>query len=255
MEKNEFLLFNEIIYRLNTAVDLDDLRRALLVQIRMLIPFAAASVITIELDPVTHLLTHRDPLCLPERFTAMEEEWIAKSDEDRALWHSHAPESVIVRDSEMWERDEERLASPSYRDVYSRYGVYDVLQMNIAYQNERMALLTLYRTREGGAFTDRDVFFLRALSNHIDLAYHERLHRGAAAARPAEPEPLRALAARCGLTRREEEIVGLIFRDRSNEEILATLYIARNTLMKHLQNIYRKCGVSSRWELRKLRGS
>lgn len=255
MEKNEFLLFNEIIYRLNTAVDLDDLRRALLVQIRMLIPFAAASVITIELDPVTHLLTHRDPLCLPERFTAMEEEWIAKSDEDRALWHSHAPESVIVRDSEMWERDEERLASPSYRDVYARYGVYDVLQMNIAYQNERMALLTLYRTREGGAFTDRDVFFLRALSNHIDLAYHERLHRGAAAARPAEPEPLRALAARCGLTRREEEIVGLIFRDRSNEEILATLYIARNTLMKHLQNIYRKCGVSSRWELRKLRGS
>ena len=113
MEKNEFLLFNEIIYRLNTAEDLDDLRRALLVQLRMLIPFAAASVITIEMDPVTHLLTHRDPLCLPERFTAMEEEWIAKSDEDRALWHSHAPESVIVRDSEMWERDEERLAAPS----------------------------------------------------------------------------------------------------------------------------------------------
>ena len=74
MEKNEFLLFNEIIYRLNTAKDLDDLRRALLAQIRLLIPFAAASVITIEMDPTTHLLTHRDPLCLPERFTAMEEE-------------------------------------------------------------------------------------------------------------------------------------------------------------------------------------
>ncbi len=249
MEKNEFLLFNEIIYRLNTAVDLDDLRRALLTQLRSLIPFAAASVITIELDPETHLLIHRDPLCLPERFTAMEQEWIAKSDEDRVLWHSHAPESVVIRDSEMWEREEERLAAPSYRDVYSRYGIYDVLQMNIAYQNERMALLTLYRTREGGPFTDRDVFYLRALSNHIDLAYHTRLH-GAAAART---EPLRALAARCGLTRREEEIVDLIFHDRSNEEILATLYIARNTLMKHLQNIYRKCGVSSRWDLRKLR--
>ena len=254
MEKNEFLLFNEIIYRLNTAEDLDDLRRALLVQLRMLIPFAAASVITIEMDPVTHLLTHRDPLCLPERFTAMEEEWIAKSDEDRALWHSHAPESVIVRDSEMWERDEERLAAPSYRDVYARYGVYDVLQMNIAYQNERMALLTLYRTREDGTFTDRDVFFLRALSNHIDLAYHGRLH-AAAAARPAPTEPLRALTARYGLTRREGEIVGMVFLDRSNEEILDRLVISRNTLMKHLQNIYRKCGVSSRWELQKLRGS
>lgn len=252
MEKNEFLLFNEIIYRLNTAKDLDDLRRALLAQIRLLIPFAAASVITIEMDPTTHLLTHRDPLCLPERFTAMEEEWIAKSDEDRALWHSHAPESIIVRDSEMWERDEERLSSPSYRDVYARYGVYDVLQMNIAYQNERMALLTLYRTRADGPFTDRDVFFLRALSNHIDLAYHTRLHEDAAV-RPESAEPLRALVARCGLTRREEEIVALVFRDRSNEEILDTLCIAHNTLMKHLQNIYRKCGVSSRWELMRLR--
>ena len=39
------------------------------------------------------------------------------------------------------------------------------------------------------------------------------------------------------------------------EEILATLYIARDILMKHLQNIYRKCGVASRWALRKLRGT
>ena len=55
-----------------------------------------------------------------------------------------------------------------------------------------------------------------------------------------------------GLTRREEEILGLIFQDLKNEEIARQIGITRNTLHKHLQNIYRKCGVSSRWELMKL---
>ena len=54
------------------------------------------------------------------------------------------------------------------------------------------------------------------------------------------------------LTPREGEILGLIFQDWNNEEILEKLRISRYTLLKHLQNIYRKCGVSSRWDLRKL---
>ena len=56
-----------------------------------------------------------------------------------------------------------------------------------------------------------------------------------------------------GLTRRETEILGLVFQDRNNEEILEQLHISKNTLLKHLQNLYRKCGVSSRWDLLKLR--
>lgn len=35
--------------------------------------------------------------------------------------------------------------------------------------------------------------------------------------------------------------------------ILETITISRHTLLKHLQNLYRKCGVSSRWDLLKLR--
>ena len=43
-----------------------------------------------------------------------------------------------------------------------------------------------------------------------------------------------------------------MFQDQSNEDIAAQLVISRHTLLKHLQNIYRKCGVSSRWDLRRL---
>ena len=68
----------------------------------------------------------------------------------------------------------------------------------------------------------------------------------------AQARSLEELVQTCHLTRREEEILRLVFQDWSNEEILDKLVISRHTLLKHLQNLYRKCGVSSRWDLRKL---
>ena len=100
-------------------------------------------------------------------------------------------------------------------------------------------------------FTDREAFLLRTLSNHIDLACYHCTQRQAQAAQPART--LEELTQVYGLTRRETEILGLVFQDRNNEEILEQLHISKNTLLKHLQNLYRKCGVSSRWDLLKLR--
>ena len=56
-----------------------------------------------------------------------------------------------------------------------------------------------------------------------------------------------------GLTRREAEILALTFQGLNNEELLEKLTISKNTLLKHLQNLYRKCGVSSRIDLLKLK--
>ena len=95
------------------------------------------------------------------------------------------------------------------------------------------------------------IHILRTLSNHIDLACYHCTQRQAQAAQPART--LEELTQVYGLTRRETEILGLVFQDRNNEEILEQLHISKNTLLKHLQNLYRKCGVSSRWDLLKLR--
>ena len=114
-----------------------------------------------------------------------------------------------------------------------------------------MALMTLYRTRADGVFTDQEAFFLRALSLHVNYAYFmmsRRENRRASASRTLEE-----LTAAYRLTRREEEILGMVFREQSNDEILDQLAISRHTLHKHLQNLYRKCGVSSRLGLLKLR--
>lgn len=249
MEKNDFLLFNEVVYHIHTCGDLDDFKRTLLSQIKLLIPYAYASILAVEIDPATRDIRHRDPFCLPESFTSLEEAWIARDYQDEIFWVSHAPESIVVRSSELM-GEESRLSSPIFRDLYQQYNIYDTLSMNLAYEHQVMALLTIYRTRADGMFTDQEAFYLRALSNHVNYAYHTCAGKPSA---QAEHRTMEQLAEQYQLTRREEEILGLVFQDMNNEEILERIAISRHTLLKHLQNIYRKCGISSRWDLLKLR--
>ena len=250
METNDFLLYNEVLYRLHACRTMEELKPTLLGQLKLMIPYTYASFLSIQVDPETQELIHRDPFCQPRQFVAAERAWLGQIDQSYSIWLSHAPESMVVRDSEILSGDN-RFSAPSYRKIYLDYHIYDCMQMNITYAGQAMGRLAFYRTQADGLFTDREAFLLRTLSNHIDLACYHCTQRQAQAAQPART--LEELTQVYGLTRRETEILGLVFQDRNNEEILEQLHISKNTLLKHLQNLYRKCGVSSRWDLLKLR--
>lgn len=247
MDKNFFLLYNEIVYHIHTCEDMDDLKRSILAQVKLLIPCAYASLMEVEIDPNTREIRHRNPLCLPESFRKLEELWIQRDHQDESLWVSHAPESLVVRGSES---SPDRQDSLIYRDLYAPYDICDTMSLNLTYNHQVMALLTLYRTQAEGDFTEEEAFSLRALTNHLNYAYYTMSRRPQQ--EKAQARSLEELVQTCHLTRREEEILRLVFQDWSNEEILDKLVISRHTLLKHLQNLYRKCGVSSRWDLRKL---
>ncbi len=51
-----------------------------------------------------------------------------------------------------------------------------------------------------------------------------------------------------GITSREKEVVELVVQGLSNNEIAQKLFISFHTVRRHLNNIYRKCGVSERSE-------
>ena len=161
---------------------------------------------------------------------------------------SHAPESLVVRGSES---SPDRQDSLIYRDLYAPYDICDTMTLNLTYDHQVMALLTLYRTQAEGDFTEEEAFSLRALTNHLNYAYYTMAQREAS--KPPKTRTMEELVQDYELTRRETEILGLVFQDLNNEEILDRLHISRHTLLKHLQNLYRKCGVSSRWDLLKLR--
>ena len=248
MEKNDFLLYNEIIYHIHTCKDMDDLKRSILAQVKFIVPYTYASLMRVDIDPDTRAIRHRDPFCLPDSFTPLEEAWIDRDYQDESLWVSHAPESIVVRSSDI--SGEGRLESTIFRELYQQYNIYDTMSMNLAYDHQVMALLTLYRTRADGVFTDEEAFYLRAMAGHMNYAYFTMAQREAQQAEPVRT--LEELVAAYDLTRRETEVLGLVRQGQNNEEILAQLMVSRHTLLKHLQNLYRKCGVSSRWDLLRL---
>ena len=51
------------------------------------------------------------------------------------------------------------------------------------------------------------------------------------------------------ITRREIEILQLVYKGKSNPDIAAQLYISESTVKHHLSNIYEKTKTTSRYEL------
>lgn len=60
--------------------------------------------------------------------------------------------------------------------------------------------------------------------------------------RAAEPQALRAL----GLTRRQAEVLHLLWRGRANAQIARALDISEHTVRHHLEDVYRRLDVNSR---------
>lgn len=251
MEKNNFLIFNDIVYDLYTCETTDDLSEKFLKRLRMLIPYSYASILLSDRSPDGSDIYLPDPICIPKSFTEAETQYIRHADEDHLLWLTHGRESTLIRESDLMQ-DESRLNSPLYLRCYQKYNIYDTLQYSIVCQQQLLGILTLFRTRIDGAFSDDDMFFLRSFGIHLNLMMHRICVENTGRKSRWEPRNLKELCRRYRLTARESEILGLLFEYKNNDEIAGMLSIRENTLQKHMQNIFRKLGVSSKWELLRL---
>ncbi len=244
MEKNEFLRYNDFLFQLGRCETMEELRKTFLPQLQLLIPYTHGSYISIARGREDGELIHTLRFWQPDSFRAVEETWIREYRQAYTAWLSHTTESVVIRDSDLMAGDK-RFSSHFYQGLFKNLGVRDTMQMNVVSGGQVLGRIALFRTDAMGDFTDQDAFYLRAMSNHVGLAFsrcdgeRDLAHRDAAG----------RLAKRYGLTRREEEVLAHILTGLPSEEIAGRLCIAKNTLFKHSQNLYRKCGVKSRWEL------
>jgi DNA-binding CsgD family transcriptional regulator len=65
----------------------------------------------------------------------------------------------------------------------------------------------------------------------------------------ADSYTLDEIAKRFNLTRREKEMIELVYKGCSNPEISARLNITTGTVKRHIQNIYKKMSIKNRYEL------
>jgi DNA-binding CsgD family transcriptional regulator len=249
MDKNTFLIINDLIYEMYNWHSLTDIRENFFQRLRIIIPFSYASILLKKnADPED--VTLCNPICYPDYFTEAEQAYLdSDAQTDYMLWNLYAKESKLLRASDML-NDDKRLSSPLYVNCYQKFGVYDDMQFTIVCQGKLLGLLTLYRTRVDGTFTTDDMFFMRALGMHLNAVMY-RMLSGDPCGLCSDPTRLDELQQKYHLTDREREILSHLSHFEANTEIADALGIRENTLQKHLQNLFRKLEVSSKWELLK----
>ena len=138
-------------------------------------------------------------------------------------------------------------ATDLYRRVYAPIGLEYQMSFVLPSRDQRVLAFVLSRTRQD--FSDEEVAFVEAARPHLIQSYrnaleHSTLLRRLGESSPVPPRDLRAH----GLTKREAEVLRLVAAGRSNADVAETLELSARTVQKHLENAYRKLGVSSRSE-------
>jgi DNA-binding CsgD family transcriptional regulator len=85
--------------------------------------------------------------------------------------------------------------------------------------------------------------------NNFFLVSSDRKSEKEISNQEAELYTIEELAGKYHLTKREKELTQLVFRGLSNPEISVSLNISTGTVKRHIQNIYKKMDIKSRYEL------
>ena len=163
MDKNQFLVINDLIYDMYNWRSLEDIKENFFQRLRLIVSFSYASIL-LKKHPDSDDVALCNPICYPEAFLEAEEAYLAyEPDADYMVWNLYAKESKLLRSSAILD-EQTRLNSPLYKNCYQKFDVYDDMQFTIVHDGRLLGLLTLYRTSIDGAFATDDMFFIRALA-------------------------------------------------------------------------------------------
>ena len=146
--------------------------------------------------------------------------------------------------------DDVRLTSKLYTECYKGFDIYDSLQYTSAKNNTFLGVLTLFRTRTDGPFTEEEMFLINSIGLHFNTVLYRILYEQKHTAEPQAD--VEYFCARFRLTKKESAILSQLLEFRNSEEISDSLSITLNTFQKHMQNIFRKTDTASKWELLRL---
>lgn len=236
----QFLI--QMVTRIHYATTYEDLCRLLLEdQLPALIPFRRAVIFQTARQEGQGIL--REPYSVKLNKTPFLNRQVIP------LWSQFimAPHSTAFLQSDLiaaqnWEKTD------VYQQIWAPSHIYWALGASILYHDKPLALLALFREPGEPDFSAKEFYILHSLKDALERKFYSILveHNGGGDLLTAR---IQQAAFQYGLTKRETEIVDLVCRNCSTEEICEKLFLATATLSKHLSNIYGKVEVSNRIQL------
>jgi DNA-binding CsgD family transcriptional regulator len=132
-----------------------------------------------------------------------------------------------------------------YRLFYGPIGLEHQIAFTLPQVPPRMLGIAISRRGPNGDFDDRDRDMLNQARPYLIQSYRNAIAFEAMRAAIGS-EALTAALLDAGLTQREAEVIGLLARGSSNGDLATALGISTRTAEKHVQNAFRKLGVTSR---------
>lgn len=241
LETNDWIILNSIIYKIYTTEDFDEMRRVLLEQLKMVVDYDSADF---------YLASEAEGKCLRDGilFNCDEDLSEAYDELDYSRGIMMGDKAIIYRETDIIS-DEARVQTEYYNKVYRPNNWHYSLQMILARNKKFLGVITFYRTIGKEDFHYNDIFLLDMLKEH--LAYRLEQHKKEVETTGNKLTIIQAVE-EYHLTRREHTILQMLMSGRENTAVCDELSISPNTLKKHILNIYRKLGISSRVQLFKM---
>jgi DNA-binding CsgD family transcriptional regulator len=224
-------------------LDVDELRVGLLDALRRLVPSDWASLNEVGRSP-------RDVVfvSIPQPSPAMGEKFARMGHQNPLIErYVRTQDGRAYRFSDV-ATPQELAALPLYREVYAKIGADHQIAFVVTTEPDTFVGLALSRADRD--YTDAERALLDRVRPFIIQAYrnavsHSRLLRGLAT-RDQPRDGIATVLKAAGLTAREAEVVSRLAVGHSVGSLAGELTISVRTVNKHLQNSYRKLGVSTK---------
>ena len=240
--ENEWKFINEILLQIHGNDDIDSMRKELFDMLQYLVRFDYGAFFLCKEDGVTNPIGYNISKEELETDTSQMEE-INPLKTLRSLMMD--PKHPAIRVSEYMFAD--KLEDTEYSNlIWMPKRIRYSILVGIGHKGRELGSINLYRTEEKNDFSDKDLEIVNILKAHLNI----RLYRENTPYRINPDES--SLKAIYGLTDRETEIVELWSRGLTDNEISERLAISKNTLKKHISNVFSKLEISSRVELLKI---
>lgn len=164
---------------------------------------------------------------------------------DYIAWMFEGDYSLVYRDSEMVSK-EVRENSNIYINWMKPMELYYSMGCSIVENNILYGSITLFRSIQSGDFTEEEMEIMRLITHHLERQFFMRYPNGIPINQQGKEN---ILANHYLLTKRESEVTELILLGATNQNIADKLCISKNTVKKHINNLYKKFNVSSRTQL------
>lgn len=253
LEKNHVNLLSHIIYVIYNTADPDQMRREVMKLLKSAVPFNNANFFLIDrrqdgkeyLSDLININSLPNPASDIDSILSRYMEEYSEVDSLHWLYNSKRPMAYRISD---YLSEDEFENSIYYKEFHEPYHVHHGAQMVFASGGNCLGLLSIFRAKEQPNFSDTEIFFLSNITDHMSARLHQENQKTQTSTRDCS-----YFMRKYELTRRECEILEMLFEGRQNEEIAEELFIAENTLRRHIYNMYTKMGIGSRWELHYLK--